>query len=59
MSPLRRKRLLLLAWHGGDCKSFYSQYCQLMQEDDPPVRWMIGHAFLTDSGMKELGVTPP
>lgn len=52
MTPLRRKRLLLLAqepkWH----KRFYSQYCVLIE--DGLVRWIFGTAFLTESGRKEL-----
>ena len=52
MTPLRRKRLLLLAtapkWH----KRFYSQYCTLINEG--LVEWCLGTAFLTDKGMNEL-----
>lgn len=55
MTPLRRKRLLLLAWFGGDCKSWYSSYCEMMYNEDPsPIYWMVGHAWLTDSGRDEL-----
>jgi hypothetical protein len=52
MTPLRRKRLLMLAtgtaWH----KAFYSHYHQLIQEG--LVRWTIGSASLTKEGLEEL-----
>lgn len=53
LTPLRRKRLLLLAarpnaWH----KRFYSQYCVLIQEG--LVSWQLGTAFLTPEGQREL-----
>lgn len=52
MTPLRRKRLLLLAqatkWH----KRFYSQYCVLIGEG--LVSWQLGTAFLTKEGQEEL-----
>lgn len=52
MTRLRKKRLLLLAKHGGDCKRFYSQYCELIKED--LITWALGMAFLTDEGAIEL-----
>ena len=52
MTRLRRKRLLLLAKHGGDHKRWYGQYCELMKEG--LVKWMIGTAILTDEGAIEL-----
>jgi hypothetical protein len=53
MTPLRRKRLLILAqypagWH----KAYYSQYCKLMNEG--LIRWVIGTAILTPEGVEEL-----
>lgn len=52
MTDLRKKRLLLLAtgakWH----KRFYRQYCELMR--DGLVEWILGTAFLTKKGEKEL-----
>jgi hypothetical protein len=60
MSPLRKKRLLILAQYGGgDHKRFYSQYCQLMSEG--LVRWVIGMAFITPKGsdvLKRLAKNP-
>ena len=52
ITRLRKKRLLLLAKHRGDCKSYYSQYLQLMNEG--LVTWSLGMAFLTDDGKIEL-----
>jgi len=52
MTPLRRKRLLLLASGSAVHKRFYSQYCKLINEG--LVRWVIGHAFLTPKGKLEL-----
>ena len=52
MTRLRKKRLLLLAKHGGDCKRWYSQYLKLLNEG--LIIWQIGHAFLTDEGAIEL-----
>jgi hypothetical protein len=53
MTPLRRKRLILLAsqpkWH----KRFYSGYYELMLEYPSPVAWALGTAFLTDFGWEE------
>ena len=53
MTPLRRKRLLLLAtssncWH----KAFYHLYYPLIKEG--LVHWTIGSASLTDEGVLEL-----
>ena len=52
MTDLRRKRLLILACHGGNHKRYYSQYCELMREY--LVRWCLGMAFITDAGIAEL-----
>jgi hypothetical protein len=52
MTPLRRKRLLLLATMGGDHKRWYIQYCQLAAEG--LTSWAMGTAFLTDKGREEL-----
>jgi hypothetical protein len=53
MTPLRRKRLLILAQHNsGWHKSYYSQYCKLMGEG--LIRWTLGMAFLTPMGVEEL-----
>lgn len=52
MTRLRKKRLLLLARHGGDHKRWYSQYCKLQNEG--LVKWALGHAFITDDGKIEL-----
>jgi hypothetical protein len=52
MTPLRKKRLLLLAlrpkWH----KRFYSQYYYLIGQG--LIEWQLGTAFLTDKGRLEL-----
>ena len=52
VTRLRKKRLLLLARHGGDHKRWYSQYCKLINED--LIIWQLGTAFLTDDGAIEL-----
>lgn len=52
MTRLRKKRLLLLARHGGDHKRWYSQYCKLQNKG--LVVWQLGMAFLTDEGAIEL-----
>lgn len=52
MTPLRRKRLLLLATKPHNHKRWYSQYCELIAEG--LVGWQIGTAFLTPKGKKEL-----
>jgi len=52
MTRLRKKRLLLLAKHKGDCKRFYSQFLKLQNEG--LVTWAIGMASLTDEGAIEL-----
>ena len=52
VTRLRKKRLLLLARHGGDHKRWYSQYCKLISED--LITWQLGTAFLTDDGAIEL-----
>ena len=53
MTPLRRKRLLILAQHAsGWHKPYYSQYCKLMSEG--LIRWTLGMAFLTPMGVEEL-----
>ena len=52
MTNLRKKRLLLLAKHGGNCKRFYSQF--VMLEREGLTTWMLGMAFLTDKGALEL-----
>ena len=52
MTRLRKKRLLLLARHGGNCSHWYSQYCELIKQG--LVSWTLGMAFLTDEGAIEL-----
>lgn len=52
MTRLRKKRLLLLAKHGGGCKRWYSQYLKLQAEG--LVTWALGHAFITTDGKIEL-----
>lgn len=52
MTPLRVKRLLLLAKYGGWHKRFYSQYCELIQAG--LIQWILGTAFLTEAGEIEL-----
>jgi hypothetical protein len=55
MTPLRRKRLLVLASGHANHKRWYEQYCELMYTEDPsPVGWVIGTAYLTEHGKKEL-----
>jgi hypothetical protein len=54
MTPLRRKRLILLASRPFNHKRYYSQYCELMYEEYPsPVTWILGTAFLTPFGWEE------
>lgn len=53
MTPLRKKRLLLLAsdpncWH----KRFYSQYVELGRLG--LTEWVLGTALLTTKGQREL-----
>jgi hypothetical protein len=52
LTPLRRKRLLLLAQAPKGHKRFYSQYYTLIKEG--LVGWILGTAFLTDEGKAEL-----
>jgi hypothetical protein len=52
MTPLRRKRLLLLASKGGDHKRWYQGYLVLIGEG--LVTWTLGTAFLTHKGRKAL-----
>lgn len=52
MTNLRKKRLLLIAKHGKDCKGFYSQFILLAREG--LTIWVLGTAFLTDKGELEL-----
>lgn len=52
MNNLRKKRLLLLAKHGGGCKRFYSQFRLLEREG--LTTWALGMAFLTEEGILEL-----
>ena len=52
VTRLRKKRLLLLARHGGDHKRWYSQYCKLINED--LITWQLGTALLTVDGAIEL-----
>ena len=52
MTPLRKKRLLWMAKKPANHKPYYSQYCALINEE--LVRWVIGHAFLTEAGKLEL-----
>ena len=52
MTRLRKKRLLLLARHKGDCKRWYSQYLHLQNQG--LITWAMGMAFLTDEGAIEL-----
>ena len=52
MTRLRKKRLLLLAQHGGDHKRWYSEYMKLMKEG--LVTWQLGFAALTFEGQIEL-----
>lgn len=41
-----------MAKHGGNCKSYYSQYLHLQKEG--LVTWALGMALLTDEGAIEL-----
>jgi hypothetical protein len=53
MTPLRRKRLLILAsTANADHKRWYSQYCKLIGEG--LCGWVMGFAYLTDKGRAEL-----
>lgn len=52
LTPLRRKRLLLLASKGGDHKRWYPQYMALAAEG--LVTWQIGTAFITHKGQNML-----
>jgi hypothetical protein len=52
MTRLRKKRLLLLARHGGDHKRWYSQYLKLQRQG--LITWHFGSAFITDEGAIEL-----
>lgn len=53
MTPLRRKRLLILASTiNADHKRWYSEYLKLIGEG--LVTWRIGIAFLTELGRVEL-----
>lgn len=55
ITPLRRKRLLLLAKKaGGNHKAYYSQFCVLNREG--LTGWAFGMAYLTEKGEKELDV---
>jgi len=52
MTSLRKKRLLLLARHGGNHKRWYREYCKLVNEG--LVTWQLGFAALTFYGIHEL-----
>lgn len=52
MTPLRRKRLLLLATRWRDHRPWYSQYCVLSAEG--LTGWTMGSAWLTDKGRNAL-----
>jgi len=53
MTPLRRKRLLILASTvNADHKRWYAQYLALIGEG--LCGWVIGMAYLTDKGRAEL-----
>lgn len=52
MTPLRKKRLLILASKPIDHKPYYSQYRELMKEG--LVSWFIGFASLTEKGRQWL-----
>ena len=52
MTPLRMKRLLWLAYNGGNCKAFYSQYLKLHNLGYGD--WMLGHFWLSEDGIKML-----
>lgn len=53
MTPLREKRLLLLATKPRNHKRWYHQYCKLMMKG--LVGWEFGTAYLTTKGKKLLG----
>jgi len=53
LTPLRIKRLLLLAKHGGvDHKRWHSEYCQLSHMG--LTSWCLGTAFISEKGDKLL-----
>lgn len=52
MTPLRLKRLLWLAFNGGNTKAFYSHYLKLMSQGYGD--WMLGHFWLSDKGVEQL-----
>ncbi len=52
MTPLRKKRLLILADTPHDHKKYYSQYLELEREG--LTGWVIGYAYLTEKGKKYL-----
>ena len=53
ITPLRRKRLLILAQHSsGWHKAYYHQYYYLVAEG--LVSWFLGAAFITPKGDAEL-----
>lgn len=52
MTPLRKKRLLLLAGIPHDHKKYYSQYLELQREG--LIGWVIGHAYLNENGKNIL-----
>lgn len=53
MTPLRKKRLLILAKSPNSChKKYYSQYCELIGEG--LVFWQFGTANLTPLGIDYL-----
>jgi hypothetical protein len=53
ITPLRKKRLLILAkFGGGDHKRWYPLYLRLSREG--LIRWMLGTAFITILGELEL-----
>lgn len=47
--------LLKNAKDGNDCKQYYSEYLKLQAKG--LVVWHIGHAWLTEKGLKEIGGT--
>jgi hypothetical protein len=55
MTPLRRKRLILLASNSKQQhKRFYAQYLELIHHEFPsPVFWTLGTALLTEYGWEE------
>ena len=52
MTPLRMKRLLWLAYNGGNCKAFYSHYLNLQRKGYGD--WVLGHFWVSDDGIKML-----